>query len=70
MVKSGVANGRLRYAKVSGSNKLSINASTGAVTIKKKTKKGTYKMNVNVTAAGDANHKALTRRVTVTVKVK
>ena len=64
------ANGVVRYAKVSGSKKLSINASTGAVTIKKKTKKGTYKMIVNVTAAGDANHSAVTRRVTIKVKVK
>lgn len=64
------ANGALRYAKVSGSKKLSINAYNGAVTIKKKTKKGTYKMKVNVTALGDANHYGSKRQVTIKVKVK
>ena len=64
------ANGALRYAKVSGSKKLSINAYTGAVKIKKKTKKGTYKMKVRVTALGDANHNGATRQVTIKVKVK
>ena len=64
------ANGALRYAKVSGSKKLSINAYTGAVKIKKKTKKGTYKMKVRVTALGDANHNGATRQVTINVKVK
>ncbi|MBR5181792.1 MAG: hypothetical protein IKW88_06020 [Clostridiales bacterium] len=48
----------------------SINATTGNVTIKKKLKKGTYKVTCNVTAAGDSDHSAATKTVTFTIKVK
>ena len=47
-----------------------INATTGNVTIKKKLKKGTYKVTCVVTAAGDSNYKAGTKTVTFTIKVK
>ena len=47
-----------------------INASTGNVTIKKKLKKGTYKVTCRVTAAGDANYKAGAKTVTFKIKVK
>ena len=43
---------------------------TGKVTVKKKLKKGTYKIKVKVTAAGNSNYKALTRTVTFKIKVK
>ena len=47
-----------------------INATTGNVTIKKKLKKGTYKVTCVVKAAGDSNYKAGTKTVTFTIKVK
>lgn len=47
-----------------------INATTGKVTIKKRLKKGTYKVTCVVTAAGDSNYKAGTKTVTFTIKVK
>ena len=53
---------------------LKINTKTGKITVKKKTKKGTYKMKVIVKAAGtskgDPQYKALSKTVTVTIKVK
>ena len=63
--------GKVTYAKVkSGSSaKLSINKKTGKVTVKKGTKAGTYKIKVKVKAAGNANYKAMTKTVTVAVKV-
>lgn len=42
----------------------------GKVTVKKGLKKGTYKIKVKVSAAGDANHKKAAKNVTVTVRVK
>lgn len=63
------ANGPVSYAKLGGSGKLKIN-SAGTVTVKKKTKKGKYKMTVRVTALGDNNHTPASRDVTVTVRVK
>ena len=45
-------------------------SSAGKVTIKKGLKKGTYKVKVNVTAAGTSKYKALTKTVTLTIKVK
>ncbi len=47
-----------------------INSTTGNVTIKKKLKKGTYKVTCVVTAAGDSNYKAGTKTVTFTIKIK
>lgn len=51
--------------------KFKINAKTGKVTIKKKLRKGTYKLKVNVKAAGNANYKAsAVKTVTFRVKVR
>ena len=68
------AQGTVTYTGV-GTNKkskkaLSINKKTGKITVKKKTKKGTYKMKVTVKAAGNNNYNAKTVTKTVTVKVK
>ena len=49
---------------------LKINAKTGKITVKKKTKKGTYKMKVTVTAAASAKYEKAAKTVTVTIKVK
>ena len=53
---------------------LSFNAKNGKITVKKGTKKGTYKMKVTVTAAGtntdDPQYKSGTKKVTVKVVVK
>ncbi len=62
------AQGAVTIQKIGGSNKLAVDAS-GRVTVKKKTKKGTYKVTVRVTAAGDADHAPATQDVTVVVKV-
>ena len=61
--------GTLSYKKTGGSKKLSINSRTGKIRIKKGTKKGTYKIKVKVTAAGDAVYASKTITKTVTVKV-
>ena len=68
-IKVSGAQGKVTYAKKSGSNKLSV-ASSGKITVKKKTKKGTYKVKVVVKAAGNGNYNAATKTATVKVKVK
>lgn len=62
--------GKLTYSKASGNKKITINGSTGKVTVKKKTKKGTYKVSVWVNAAGDENHSSTRKKVTFKIKVK
>ena len=61
--------GKLTYGKVSGNSKISV-ARNGKITVKKKLKRGTYKVRVRVTAAGNANYNAksttVTARITVT----
>ena len=58
------------FAKVSGSKKISV-ASNGAITVKKGTKKGTYKVTVKVLATGDQDYRdSGWTNVIVTVKVK
>ena len=47
-----------------------VNAKNGNITIKKGLKKGTYKLDISITAAGNANYLAATKPVTVTIKVK
>lgn len=66
------ANGKVTYklVKTSKTKKFKVSSKTGAITLPKGTKKGTYKVKVKVTAAGDANHKRATKTVTVTVVVK
>ncbi len=49
---------------------LTLNKSTGKVTAKKGTPKGTYKFQVKVTAKGGANYNAGTKTVTVTIVIK
>ena len=66
------AQGKVTYAKVAkgSSAALTINKSTGKVTVKKGTKKGTYKIKVKVTAAGNKNYKSGSKAVTCKVAVK
>lgn len=47
-----------------------VNAKNGNITVKKKIKKGTYKVKIKVTAAGNAGFKPGTKTVTVKIKVK
>ena len=66
----GGADGTVSYKKLSGNKKISINSKTGKVTIKKKLKKGTYKVKVRVSASGDYNYASASRTVTFKIKVK
>ena len=59
----------VRKGKKSFKKYFKIDASTGKVTVKKKLKKGTYKMKVTVQASGDAGHKASDPQ-TVSIKIK
>lgn len=48
----------------------SVNSANGNVTIKKKLRKGTYTLNVSVSAAGNDNYDAAARTVAFKIKVK
>ena len=72
IVKS--AQGTVSY-KITGGNKkskkaLKINSKTGKITVKKKAKKGAYKVKVTVTASGNEIYNAGSKTVTVIIKVK
>lgn len=62
--------GEVTYKRKSGSSVLSVDSKTGAVTVRKGTKRGSYKIKVVISAAGDANWKAGSKTVTITVRVK
>ena len=62
--------GAVTYTKASGNKKIKINKKTGKVTVKKRLRKGTYKVKVRVNAAGNENYKAASRTVTFKIKVK
>lgn len=61
--------GKLTYKKLSGNKKITV-ASNGKVKVKKGLKKGTYKVKVSVTAAGNAQYFPITKKVTIKIKVK
>ena len=63
------AQGKVTYAKVKGSKKITV-AGNGRITVKKKTKKGTYKISVRVSAAGNNNYNTAAKTVTLKIKVK
>ena len=64
------AQGKVTYKKAFGNGKITVNAKTGKLTVKKGLKKGTYKITVKVTAAGNGTFLAGTKTATITVKVK
>jgi hypothetical protein len=66
---SGDSNAKVTFAKTSGNKKIKV-SSNGKVTVKKKLKKGTYKVKVTVTKAATAHYAAATKDVTVTIKIK
>ena len=62
--------GTLSYQKVSGSSAVTVNKKTGKLSVRKGTKKGTYKVNVRIKAAAKGKYNAGTKNVTVTIRVK
>ncbi len=64
------AEGTVSYKKLSGSKKITVNKKTGKITIKKGTKKGTYKVKIRIKAAGNDGYKSKTISKTVKIKVK
>ena len=63
--------GKMAYTKAGGNKKITINKTTGKVTVKKGLRKGTYKVKVKVKAAGNSNYKAsAVKTVTFRIKVK
>lgn len=63
------AAGKVTYKKVSGNKKITISKS-GKISVKKNLKKGTYKLKVKVSAAGNNDFVAGSKTVTVKIKVK
>ena len=62
--------GTLTYTKSSGNKKITINKTTGKVTVKKGLKKGTYKVKVDITASGTPTYEKATISVTFRIRVK
>ena len=56
---------KAKYAK-----KITVNRKTGKITVKKGLKKGTYKLKVKVTAAGNDKYKPAKKTVTVKIRIR
>lgn len=63
------AKGAVTFKKSSGNKKITV-SKAGKITVNKGLKKGTYKIKVKVTAAGNSSYNKKTVTVTVTIKVK
>lgn len=67
---AGMLRGRMRYAKVSGNKRITVDKKTGKVTLKRGLKKGAYNVTVKMTPAGKADRKvSAASRITFTVVV-
>ena len=64
------AKGKVSFKKVSGQKKITINKNTGAITVAKGLKKGTYKLKVKVNASGNTAYKAKSGTVTLKIVLK
>ena len=51
-------------------SRFTVNARTGKITVRKGTKKGTYKVRIRVTASGDALHLPVSKTVTVKIVIR
>ena len=58
------------YKKLSGNAKITVNAKTGKLTLKKGLKKGTYKVKVQINSLENIAYPASSNTATVTIKVK
>ncbi len=68
-ISATAPSGKLTYKKLSGSSRITVGKS-GKITVKKGTKKGTYKVRVKIYAPGTAEYKAVNKTITVKVVVK
>ena len=64
------AQGKVTFSKTSGNKKITINKTSGKITVKKGLKKGSYKVKIKVSAAGNSTYKEGSKTVTVTIKIK
>ena len=62
--------GKVTFVKKSGNKKITVNKSTGRLTIAKGLAKGTYKVKIKVSAASTSYYKAATKTLIITVRVK
>ncbi|MBQ9059836.1 MAG: FMN-binding protein [Firmicutes bacterium] len=71
-VKASRAQGKLTYTAKAGNarSKKALTIKKGKITVKKKTKKGTYTVKVTVKAAGNDSYLPAAKAVTVKIKVK
>lgn len=71
-IKLSDSKGKITYTKIQkgSSKRLNVNAKTGAVTVKKGTKKGTYKIKIQVNDVGNANYKSIRKTVVCKVTVQ
>ena len=63
------AKGTVTFKKAKGNKKITV-AKNGKITVKKGLKKGTYKVKIKVTAAGNSRYKAATKTVTVKIIIR
>jgi hypothetical protein len=64
------ARGDVSYKKISGNRKISVDRKTGNIKIAKSLRGGTYKIRVRVRAAGNTRYRAMSKTVTVRIRVR
>ena len=62
--------GKVTYKKLSANKKITVNKKTGNSKLSRKLRKGTYKIKVNVKAAGTNEYKSAVRTATVRIRVR
>ena len=62
--------GKRSYKKVSGDKRFKVNKSSGAITVKKGTPAGSYKIKLKINAKGNKYYKSGGKTATVKVNIK
>lgn len=62
--------GKMSFKKASRNKVITVNTKTGALTVKKGLKKGTYKVKIQITSKATKSYNAGKKTVTVTVRIK
>ena len=65
-----MADGKLTYDKVRGTNKIKVSKTNGKITLKRGLKKGKYIIRIRVKAAGTNDFDVATKTIKVKIKVK
>lgn len=63
------AEGTVSYSKIDGNENITVDSVSGGIQIKKLIKSGLYPVKIKITASGNENYKAVSKTITISIKI-